>query len=217
MAYVDQSAGRNQRATVMIAVALLQGAAFIALVNGLAVQFTKAPTVPNPEGQRIEVPLPPPPVVPKKTVEQRETRITRAEKPIETTSEGYNPPASETPVADPPKEVAIADPPPLPKPSLVPPRSPSALGRPGEWVTANDYPTSDLRLGNQGATGFRLTIGTDGQVRSCTITRSSGFRGLDEATCRNLTRRARFKPATDGEGNPVAGEYASTIRWVIPD
>ena len=39
---------------------------------------------------------------------------------------------------------------------------------------------------------------------------------LDDATCKLVTRRARFKPATDGEGNPTTGSYSNAVRWQIP-
>mgnify|MGYP002148087180 CR=1 FL=1 len=58
--------------------------------------------------------------------------------------------------------------------------------------------------------------GPDGRVTSCDITSSSGSPDLDEATCSNVTRRARFTPAMDGEGNPTSGSYSNGIRWVIP-
>jgi len=53
-------------------------------------------------------------------------------------------------------------------------------------------------------------------VADCQVTRSSGSPDLDQATCDNIRRRARFNPATDGDGNPTTGSYASTMRWVIP-
>jgi len=208
----------------MVAVALLQGAAFIALVNGLAVRFTKDPPLPNPEGQQITMPLPPPPILPdgpKDDVKPtRDRDIPQTRTTIDDGQDRYRPP--ETPAGPTGNtgqtsgQTTIADPVPQPPPPL-PPAGARPMGRSGDWVTTNDYPARDLREGNQGITGFRLTIGTDGRVQACTVTRSSGFRGLDDATCRNLTRRARFKPATDGNGTPVVGEYANNIRWVIPD
>jgi protein TonB len=54
-------------------------------------------------------------------------------------------------------------------------------------------------------------------VVSCTVTASSGFPGLDRATCDNVSRRAHFEPATDGSGAKVPSSYANKIRWVIPD
>jgi protein TonB len=91
------------------------------------------------------------------------------------------------------------------------------LGRPGLWVTNNDYPTGALRRGEQGVTGFSLTIGPDGRVRDCVVTRTSGSDELDRATCAKVSTRGRFAPAMDGDGHAVAGHYANTIRWEIPN
>jgi protein TonB len=99
----------------------------------------------------------------------------------------------------------------------VAPRAARPLGRPGSWVSANDYPARDLREGNQGLVRFRLAVGADGGVTDCVIVGPSGFPGLDSATCDNLRRRARFEPASDGTGAKVAGSYAGTIRWLIPE
>jgi protein TonB len=89
-------------------------------------------------------------------------------------------------------------------------------GKPGNWVTSNDYPTRDIREGNEGMALFRLGIGADGRATSCEITRSSGHQGLDSATCALLRERARFDPARDGSGQRVSGSYSGRITWVIP-
>jgi protein TonB len=111
--------------------------------------------------------------------------------------------------------------PPLqPSPSASPsftPRAARPLANPGRWVSDADYPTSALRRGEQGVTGFELTIGPDGRVRNCTVTRSSGSADLDAATCAKVTQRARFDPASDDHGAVVAGRYSNTIRWQIPE
>ena len=89
-------------------------------------------------------------------------------------------------------------------------------GNPGAWVTPDDYPARELRMGNEGLTRFRLEIGADGRVTDCTITASSGHPGLDEAACRLVTRRARFEAATGADGAKTAGRYENAIRWQIP-
>ncbi len=85
------------------------------------------------------------------------------------------------------------------------------------WVTNADYPTRDLRLGHEGTTKFRVVVGTDGKIRSCEAVTSSGHQGLDNATCAKIERRARFKPAIDGNGDKIVGTYTSSVRWQIPD
>ena len=56
-----------------------------------------------------------------------------------------------------------------------------------------------------------------GKVTACQITRSSGHADLDDATCKNITRRGRFYPAQDKNGNAISGSWGSSVRWVIPE
>lgn len=86
---------------------------------------------------------------------------------------------------------------------------------PGSWVTTSDYPAASLRANSEGVAGFDVSIGTDGMVKACRISRSSGHADLDEATCRVVSERARFTPATDSKGRVVEGNYSSSIRWLI--
>ena len=84
-------------------------------------------------------------------------------------------------------------------------------------MTDNDYPGGALRRGEQGVTGFSLTIGPDGRARDCVVTRTSGSVDLDRATCAKVSARARFAPAMDSGGSGVAATYANTIRWQVPN
>jgi protein TonB len=217
MAFVDQRTDRNQRAVVMTVVAVLQGAAIVALINGLAVRFTKTPPIPNPQASDIPVmplptPIPPPP--PKPPIQQRDPvpapQPPLPPGPVDQTVDQQTPPLPPEPL--PPR---TDDPPAPPKP-LFTPRAARPRNAPASWATSNDYPPRDLREGNQGVTRFSLTIGADGRVQSCTVTGSSGFPGLDKAACDNISRRARFEPATDGGGARIIGSYSGAIRWVIP-
>ena len=79
-----------------------------------------------------------------------------------------------------------------------------------------DYPLSAMRNEEEGTVGYRLTIGIDGRVTDCTITRSSNSPTLDEATCTILSRRARFIPARDARGNLSVDSAVGRIRWVLP-
>jgi periplasmic protein TonB len=57
-------------------------------------------------------------------------------------------------------------------------------------------------------------IGTDGKVTSCTVTQSSGFPRLDDATCKIIMRRFRFNPATR-DGQPVTDTKTQPVRWQL--
>jgi protein TonB len=106
--------------------------------------------------------------------------------------------------------------------SAPPPPAPSTLKSPqprapGSWISYEDYPVDALRAGEQGVVGFRLDVDPAGRVTGCTVTASSGSAILDSATCAIMRRRARFVPAEDAEGKPVAGYWDSRSRWSIPN
>jgi TonB family protein len=104
-----------------------------------------------------------------------------------------------------------------PRPSLpTKARMPKPKGNPGAWIVTHDYPAQSLAYEEEGVSSFRLNVGVDGRVSDCTISVSSGFALLDVATCRNITRRARFEPALDDAGNPTTGSYSNRVSWKIP-
>jgi protein TonB len=216
MAYADQEMSGN-KLTALIVVAVLHIVVGYALVTGLAyeafkkvkevtaainIEEEKPPEEPPPPPPKQDTP-PPPIVAPPPAIS-----INTAAPSVETVT-----------VAPPPAPVfttAAPPPPPPPPPPRFQPKGAAPKGNPGNWATSNDYPSRALREEREGSTGFRVTVGTDGKVAECSVTRSSGSPDLDQATCDNIRRRARFTPATDGEGNPTTGSYSSTIRWVIP-
>ncbi len=216
MAYADQQMSGN-KVTALIIVAILHVLVGYALVTGLAYEAYKkvkdvTAAVNIKEEKPPEEPPPPPP-----KQDTPPPPIVAPPPPI-----SFNAPASQIetvttppPVALPPAPVAVPAPPPPPAPRFQPVAA-KPKGNPGNWATTNDYPSRALREEREGTTGFRLTIGPDGKVLDCVVTRSSGSSDLDEAACSNIRRRARFDPAKDGDGNPTTGSYASSVRWVIP-
>ena len=105
---------------------------------------------------------------------------------------------------------------PQPTPTFEP-RPAAPIGSPSRWASEADYPPADLHAGHEGATRFRLAITPDGGVAGCTVTTSSGWPGLDAATCRLVTARTHFRPSTDNRGARVPGNFVGAIRWVIPN
>ncbi|MEM7687921.1 MAG: TonB family protein [Pseudomonadota bacterium] len=89
-------------------------------------------------------------------------------------------------------------------------------GDPSEWIMERDYRSRWIREGLSGVAGFTLQIDARGRVSDCAITRSTGHDALDGATCRLLTRRAKFNPARNAAGDKVAGTYSSSVDWNIP-
>jgi TonB family protein len=69
------------------------------------------------------------------------------------------------------------------------------------------------RVGAQGTVGIRVTVDTTGRVSDCSIAHSSGFKTLDAETCEVVQHKARFAPAKDEQGRPVAGVLYGEIAW----
>ena len=78
---------------------------------------------------------------------------------------------------------------------------------------SEDYPTSALEREEQGTVTVSMQIGTNGRLTGCNVTKSSGSRTLDNATCRVLRSRARFTPARDTSGNPTSDTKSQSITW----
>jgi protein TonB len=122
-----------------------------------------------------------------------------------------------TAVAPPPiPPVAVA--PPAPPAPVPPPRkvqsAQSAKGDLRTLFSADDYPASAQSAGAEGTAQAQLTVGPDGRVESCNITRSSGNSALDSATCNILRRRAKFTPARDSNGQPTTDTVTTPpITW----
>jgi protein TonB len=89
---------------------------------------------------------------------------------------------------------------------------PKAL--PFSVLYASDYPLEARRRGWEGTVVADLTISVSGAVDKCDLVKSSGYKLLDDTTCRILVRRARFHPAHDKDGNAVVDKVRSPeISW----
>jgi len=213
MAYADQSMS-GSRITALIIVALIHIVVGYALVTGLAYEgarqlIKKVTTVDIKEPEKPKEPPPPPPKVvapPPVVVPPPKVNVAVSAPVIDV-----------VPVAPPPPPAPVlVVAPPAPPPPRFTPKGAAPKGNPGNWATANDYPSRALREEREGVTGFRVTVGPDGRVTDCQITSSSGSPDLDQTACDKIRQRARFTPATDGEGNPTSGSYSNRVRWVIP-
>lgn len=108
--------------------------------------------------------------------------------------------------------VAAGTPPsPLAPPSRPPRRDPD-MGT----VSNADYPSAALRAREQGRVIMQLSVGVDGRVTRCVVTRSSGSASLDETSCRLMTERARYIPAEDEAGRPIEWHVTQGLLWTLP-
>jgi len=62
---------------------------------------------------------------------------------------------------------------------------------------------------------FLISILPTGRVRDCVVTRSSGHRDLDAATCPLLERSLRYRPARDANGRPIAETIRGQQDWQL--
>ncbi len=99
-------------------------------------------------------------------------------------------------------------------PGLATPLKP--LSSPASWVMPDDYPAEAMRDEHEGKVGVRLEIDSTGLPVGCSIISSSGFEELDRRTCSILTNRARFSPARDPKGKPIAASYSTRMTWSLP-
>lgn len=220
MAYADQQMSSN-RIVAIILVALIHLAVGYALVTGLAYSavqnvIERVTTVDIEEPPPEEEPpppepqpetAPPPPVAPPPPI-----NIAPSPPQIRT-QPTIPPPAPPVLRVPPPAPVAPPAPPPPPR---VQPKGAEPRGSPSSWANANDYPARALREEREGVTRFSVQVNAEGRVSSCSVTGSSGHSDLDSTTCSLIQRRARFRPATDGNGRPVSDTWSSAVRWEIP-
>lgn len=77
-----------------------------------------------------------------------------------------------------------------------------------------DYPRAALDRGADGTVSVRFTVSLAGRAINCRITESSGYRELDENTCRLIERRYRFEPSRDRNGRPILADVIEDHTWV---
>ena len=85
------------------------------------------------------------------------------------------------------------------------------------WSNVDDYPDAAAHAGQQGYVTVSYIIGVDGRLTNCNVVRSSGYPILDAIPCKVLPKRARFAPARDANGAPIATHGTSSMAfWTMP-
>lgn len=86
----------------------------------------------------------------------------------------------------------------------------------GRIDNARDFPVPaggrEARRGTQVI--VRVTVGTDGRARGCTIYRPSPDPEADRITCQLVETRLGFRPASDANGNAVAAPFYWRQQWL---
>ncbi|HST35733.1 MAG TPA: energy transducer TonB [Allosphingosinicella sp.] len=83
-------------------------------------------------------------------------------------------------------------------------------------LRSSDYPGEALRTATQGRVIVRIDVSPEGRATSCAALATSGSPEIDATTCRVIMARARFRPAIDAAGEPVAIRFVSTVTWLVP-
>ena len=171
----------------------IQGLAVLALVLGLAhqqIQKELAALNSTVEKQEVQPKAPPPPP-----------------------PDLIRPPPQTTVVP----EFAIEAPPKAPPAAPAPPAPPVKVA-PTELKSVErthsipPYPSISLRLGEQGTTIIKVTIGVDGQVTAAALEKTSGFDRLDAAAVEYVKSHWRWLPPTR-EGKPVEATTLISVKW----
>ena len=82
-------------------------------------------------------------------------------------------------------------------------------------ITPRDYPRHLREAGIGGTVGILFTVGVNGRVTRCAVTRSSGVPELDALTCRLIQQRFIYRPSTDRNGRPVSDEVEGEHEWEV--
>lgn len=86
---------------------------------------------------------------------------------------------------------------------------------PNTWLRPTDYPFQRARRGQSSVIAFRLNVDAQGTPTECFIPRAYTPQSFSEVTCGLLLKRARFRPALDENGQPVASYFSSSVSWLI--
>lgn len=66
----------------------------------------------------------------------------------------------------------------------------------------------------RGSVAVRYTVTRSGSVVGCSVVRSSGDPDLDRATCPQIERRFRYRPARDAAGRPMSTTVSTVFTWI---
>lgn len=79
------------------------------------------------------------------------------------------------------------------------------------WFNSSDYPPKMLNQGYEGNVNFRLIVDEQGMPVTCKIQSSTRPQEFDEVVCRQVMKKARFKPALDANGKAIKSYYRQSV------
>ena len=84
-------------------------------------------------------------------------------------------------------------------------------------VILSQYPERARAAGEQGSVGFKVALDREGYATSCEVTRSSGYKRLDQETCDLILNRATFKGVRGPDGRKTNMVTTGVVNWRLPD
>lgn len=82
-------------------------------------------------------------------------------------------------------------------------------------LIAQYYPVQSLERGEEGTVEFAVEVDREARIESCGVTKSSGYRRLDIATCDLLVVHGDFSFPVS-ESRPVATARIGRLVWKLP-
>lgn len=95
-------------------------------------------------------------------------------------------------------------------------KTPPTDASPALWISGIDYPGDALKNEAHGVSTIVWSVNTDGRVADCKVVKSSGTASLDQAACRAVALRGRYKPALGMDGKPVVAHQMRNVVWHLP-
>ncbi len=87
---------------------------------------------------------------------------------------------------------------------------------PGSWLSSDDFPSAAAFMGHNGLVQIRLDVSEAGAVTKCSVLERTNPDDFADITCKQILKRARFTPALDSSGHPVASYFMSSVHWMSP-
>ena len=86
------------------------------------------------------------------------------------------------------------------------------------WVRKlqQDYPNRMGLRGMQGVLWVRLDVSVEGKPTACHMQSPINEEDFEREACENLMRHAKFTPALDAQGQPIASYWQTSIVYMIP-
>jgi hypothetical protein len=86
-----------------------------------------------------------------------------------------------------------------------------------DWArrTMEAYPIEMIRQNKSARLPIRLMVGADGQPTSCVASKGVADPAFETAACAGAMRYARFDPAIDANGQPVASYFITTVVYQL--